>query len=115
MQLTGRIKHALEQRKGISERSGKSWMKQEFVIETEERYPRRMKFSVFGEEKLREMNLAEGDVVTISFDIDASQYNGTWYNEITAWKAEHSVKKPSPAPTTAPLVAPADPADDTPF
>ena len=54
-------------------------------------------------------------IKAIFFDIDASQYNGTWYNEITAWKAEHSGKKPAPAPLTAPQIAPDAPADDLPF
>ena len=88
MNITGKIIAVLEQKTGVSER-GSSWMKQDFVIETLEQYPRRMFFNVFGEDKLREMNIKMGEILTVHFDVNARLYNGNWYNDIRVWKAEH--------------------------
>ena len=85
MEITGKIIYVGQERGGVSARSGKSWKSQEFVIETQEQYPRKCVFSVFGEEKLQQMNIKAGEVLTVSFDIDAREYNGRWYNEVQAW------------------------------
>ena len=63
-------------------------------------------FTVFGEDRLREMNITVGAEMTVSFDIDAHEYNGRWFNDIRAWRA---VPATAPAPTAVPA-APAAPA-----
>ena len=77
---------------------------QEFVLETQEQFPRKCMFSVFGEDRLREFNIQVGEVVTVSFDIDAREYNGRWYNDIRAWRVQRGVV---PAPGVAAPVTPA--------
>ncbi len=83
-------------------------------------------FNVFGEERLKEFNIQVGAEVTVSFEIDAREYNGRWYNDIRAWRVVPATAAPVsaapvpadiPAPTAAaPVAAPAnDPVDDLPF
>lgn len=126
MEITGKITHALEVRSGQSARTGNPWMMQTFVIETHDQYPRRCAFEVFGEEKLKEFNIQVGQELTVSFDIDAREYQGRWYNSVRAWRvtpanATGVAVAPIPAPTpTMPAGAPApaasaDAADDLPF
>ena len=103
MEITGKIIVACEPRGGVSQRTGNNWKMQEFVLETQEQFPRKCMFSVFGEDRLREFNIQVGEVVTVSFDIDAREYNGRWYNDIRAWRVQRGVV---PAPT-APVAAPA--------
>ena len=79
MEITGKIIAALEPRGGVSQRTGNSWKTQEFVIETHEQYPRKCVFNVFGEDRLREFNIQVGEELTVSFDIDAREFNGRWY------------------------------------
>ena len=67
---------------------GNTWKSQDFVIETHDQYPRKCVFTVFGEDRLNEMNLQVGAEVTVSFDIDAHEYQGRWFNSIRAWKVE---------------------------
>ena len=120
MEITGKIIAALEPRGGVSQRTGNSWKTQEFVIETHEQYPRKCVFNVFGEDRLREFNIQVGEVVTVSFDVDAREYNGRWYNDIRAWRVQRGVVAApgAPAPAapaavpapTAPVAAPASPA-----
>lgn len=130
MEITGKIIAALEPRGGVSQRTGNNWKMQEFVIETLEQYPRKCMFNVFGEDRLNEMKIQVGEVLTVSFDIDAREYNGRWYNDIRAWRVvrgggatEMAVAGATPAePATIPApssLAPAEPAgdsaDDLPF
>lgn len=90
MEITGKIIAALPSRSGVS-KEGKSWMTQEFVLETHDQYPRKVCFDVFGEERLKQFNIQIGGEYTISFDIDARSWtdkNGQerWTNSIRAWR-----------------------------
>lgn len=133
MELTGKIIAALPERGGVSSRSGGEWKAQTFVLETiNEQYPKKFVFDVFGSDRLANFNIQVGETMTVSFDIDAHEYNGRWFNDIRAWKVDRNVTAQpapgAPAPVyTAPAapVAPAAPAapqapadgtaDDLPF
>jgi hypothetical protein len=128
MELTGKIIAVLPERGGIS-KAGNEWKIQEFVLETQEQYPRKMMFNVFGADRFAQFNIRLGEVLTVSFDIDSREYNGRWYNDIRAWKVDRNVAPAAPAaPAGAPVPPPmADPfsaapqmsasneADDLPF
>ena len=105
MEITGKIIAALEKRTGVAKATGNAWVAQELVIETQGEYPKKMCFEVFGEERIKEFNIQVMDTLTVSFDIDAREYNGRWYNDIRAWRV---VPAQSVAPV-APTVAPAAP------
>ncbi len=126
MEITGKIIAIMDKRSGQSARTGANWATQDYVIETiNEQYPKRCLFNVFGEDKINEFNIQVGNVVTVSFDINAREYNGRWYNDIRAWRvvpyqAQQPVAAPAPAapfdipaPTAADI--PQAPADDLPF
>lgn len=83
MELQGKIIAALEPRSGVSARG--EWKMQEFVVETHESYPHKMMFSVFGADRLQRFNIQQGQEVLVSFDINAREYNGRWYNDIRAF------------------------------
>lgn len=100
MEITGKIIAVLPANSGVSNRTGNPWMSQEFVIETHDQYPRKCCFRIFGEEKLKQFNIQSGEELTVSFDIDAHEYNGRWFNNISAWNI-------SRAPQAAPGQAPA--------
>jgi len=70
---------------GVSARTGNSWMSQDYVIEVPGQYPRRCVFRVFGEDRIRQFNIQNGDDLTVSFDIDAHEYQGRWFNDIRAF------------------------------
>ncbi len=106
MEIQGKIIFAAEPRTGVSARTSQAWKSQDFVIETHDTYPRKCMFSVFGEDKLQQFNIKVGDELTVSFDIDAHEYNGRWYNSIRAWKVLHGTTA-APTPADVPL-PPAD-------
>ncbi len=104
MEFTGRIIKALEPRTGVSSRTGNPWKMQDFVIEeTMGQFPKRMVFNVFGEDNLNRFNIQEGQELTVSFDINAREYNGRWYNDVRVWNVM-AASQPQPAVGVQPAV-----------
>ena len=123
MELAGRVIAVLEPKGGTS-RNGNEWKVQEYVIETHDQYPRRMCFDVFGDDKIKQFNIQVGEELNVSFDIDAREWQGRWFNSIRAWKVERVGATPQMPPVEAPFppvnAAPADfsmtdEKDDLPF
>jgi hypothetical protein len=74
------------------------WVKQEFVIETNDQYPRRVCISVWGDKVDLLDKFKEGDAMIVHFNPESREYNNKWYTELKAWKfeqAEAGVKKES--------------------
>ena len=100
MEITGKIIAVLPERGGIS-KTGNEWKMQEYVIETHEQYPRKVCFNVFGSDKIAQFNIQAGEELTVSFDINAREYNGRWFNDIRAWRVERGVAPAAPADVPA--------------
>ena len=94
MDIQGKILLALPPRSGESARG--PWTAQDFVIETHDTYPKKMVFGVFGAERLQRFNIQIGQEVLVSFDIDAHEYQGRWFNSIRAYDV-----RPFDAPAAA--------------
>ena len=105
MEIIGKAIAALPVKSGVSQRSGEQWQSREYVIETQEQYPKKICFEVFGTDKLKEFNIRNNDLIKVHFDITAREYNGKWYNSIRAWKVEHVNQDGSVAGATANQVA----------
>lgn len=86
MEIQGKVTNILPMRSGVSARG--EWKSQEFVITTEEQYPKMVCFQVFGEDKINSFALQIGEAVKVSFDISAHEYQGRFFNSVNAWKAE---------------------------
>ncbi len=131
MELQGKIIAVLPERSGVSARG--EWKAQSFVIETHDQYPKKMVFDVFGAERLASFAIKAGEELSVSFDIDAHEYQGRWFNSIRAWNVQRvdpsaaQAGAPTPAAEPAPVggaTAPFPPApeaagegsaDDLPF
>ena len=100
MEITGKIIAVLPERGGVS-KTGNEWKMQEYVLETHEQFPKKLCFSVFGADKIAQFNIQAGDELTVSFDINAREYNGRWYNDIRAWRVERGT---APAPAETPVI-----------
>lgn len=109
MEIEGKIIAVLPARGGTSARTGAAWKSQEFVIETFDQYPRKCVFRIFGEDRLNQMNVQLGEVLRVSFDIDAHEYNGRWYNDVSAWRVDRNVSVPSAGQPVATAPAQSDP------
>lgn len=117
MEVQGKIILALPVKTGTSARG--EWKVQEFVVETlDGQFSRKMVFSVFGEDRLQRFNIQVGQDVTVSFDIDAHEYNGRWFNSIRAFDVRQIVNQPAagmqPPVGTQPFEMP-QPANPAPY
>ncbi len=104
MDFTGKIIAVLPAKGGVAKSTGNEWKAQEYVIENHDQYPRKMCFEVFGADKIDQFNIQLGEEMTVSFDIDANQWQDRWFNRIRAWKVERSS---APQPFTDNTAAPA--------
>ena len=86
MELQGKVIAVLPERSGVSARG--EWISQSFVIETHEQYPKKLVFDVFGADRLAQFNIQSGEEIMVSFDIDAHEYNGRWFNNVRAWNVQ---------------------------
>lgn len=104
MEVSGKIIAVLPLQSGTS-KAGNPWKKQEYVLETHDTYPRKVKFDFFGE-RVDQYPLQLGEEVTVSFDIESREFNGRWYTDIRAWKADKAAPaQPAPAAPEAPYAA----------
>jgi hypothetical protein len=116
MELTGKVIKVLPLQSGQGKNG--TWKKQEYVIETEGQYPKKICFSLWGE-RIDNANIKEGEQITISFDVESREYEGKWYTQVTAWKVvKASDQKPDDAeiPESDQLSnEPEEPGDNLPF
>ena len=91
MELQGKVIAVLPERSGISARG--EWKCQTYVIETQEQYPKKMAFDVFGADRIVNFGIQVCMVVDVSFDIDAHEYQGRYFNQIRAWDVKNVVQQ----------------------
>ena len=106
MDVVGKIIAALPPKSGTSQSTGKPWQVNAYVLQTNEQTPKNIAFDVFGAERVEQYNLKVGDMVTVSIDIDAHEYNGRWYNQIRAWNVVNHASAQQPAAQQVPPPTP---------
>ena len=106
MEISGKIIQVLPEQGGVSKTSGKEWKLQAYVLETQEQYPRKVHFEVFGEDRIKASPCQLDDIVTVSFDIESREFNGRWYTSVRAWKIQQGIVEAG-APAVAEVGAPA--------
>ena len=107
MELIGKIIELLPEESGESARG--PWRKQQYILETEGQYPKKVCFMAWGD-KIDEFAIKVGETLTASINIESREFNGRWYTDVKAWKVERgttSDNQASPAPQSkvAPQVA----------
>jgi len=103
----------LPQQSGMGKKG--PWKKQEFILETQSQYPKKVCLSIWGD-KVDQYNVQPGDELTVSVDLESREYNGRWYTEARAWKIEKSGGSGNaPFPTDEPFGIGDEPTDDIPF
>lgn len=88
MNVTGRLVKILDKETGMS-KSNKSWIKQNFVIETDAKYNPLICFDLFGEDKVDMLTFAIGDTINVEFNLSSREYKGKYYTQASAWKIEN--------------------------
>ena len=95
MEIKGKIIAVLPPKSGTTARGERK--SQQYVLETEEQYPKRCLFDVFGEDKIKQFDIKEQERVKVSYDPRADLKDGHWYGSNRAWNVE---RIDAPVPTT---------------
>ncbi len=83
MEIAGKVIECLPLKSGQS--ANGEWRKQEYVLETDGQYPKKVCFMVWGE-KVEQFAIQQGETVEVSIDLESREYNGRWYTDVKAWK-----------------------------
>ncbi|MCL2436193.1 MAG: DUF3127 domain-containing protein [Lentimicrobiaceae bacterium] len=113
MEIIGKLIQKLPLQSGIS-KTGNSWQKQEFVIETMEQYPRKICANLWGDKTAVLETLNIDDKVVMSFDLESREFNGKWYTDVKAWKLDPVAANSQQAPQAAPAASSETPANELP-
>ncbi len=103
MEIEGKIIQLLPVQKGSSSRG--EWQKQDFILETQDQYPKKVCISVWNSKFEVEPYLNTS--VKVSINIESREYNERWYTDVKAWKLEPlsgSANEPEAAPSDYPDV-----------
>ena len=113
MELSGKVIAVLELQQGTSASSGKEWKRQAAVIETDDQYPKKMVFEMFND-KIKPLQI--GEVITVHFNVDAREWQGKWYPQLTAYKIEsEGAGQPATQPVVQPNIPQSNDVDAPPF
>lgn len=102
-QIQGRIIKFLPIQEGDS-RNGNHWKKAGFVIEVGDEYPKKIAFSLFGEDRLNQCKgLQQGMFVQVDYNPESREYNDRWYTELNCIRISAiGQQQPAPAPAAQP-------------
>ncbi|MEO8474050.1 MAG: DUF3127 domain-containing protein [Chryseolinea sp.] len=114
MEVKGKVIQLLALQTGMGKKG--PWKKQEFILETQSQYPKKICLSVWGD-KVDQYNLSAGDMLTVSVDLESREYNGRWYTEARAWKVDKASAGAGtpPPPDQEPFYSENSSSEDLPF
>lgn len=81
MNISGKVIQVFAEVKG--EGKNGPWVKQDFIIETDDQYPKKVCISVWNN-KINVKDLIPGELVDIEILIESREYNGKWYTDVKA-------------------------------
>lgn len=86
LSIEGTLIQIVKAESGTSKSSGKEWTKQDFIVETNDQFPRKICCTLFGDKVSLLNGITEGSDIDVSFNLESREFNGKWYHNINAWK-----------------------------
>lgn len=83
--VTGKIANVLAAKKGVSQSTGKEWMSQDFVIESED--GTMLCFNMFGEDKIKSSGIKVGAIASVTLKVESTEWNGKWFTKLSCVSA----------------------------
>ena len=117
MEVTGIITKILDKVTGQKKDKSGEWVKQSFVIDTEEKYNNIICFEVFGDEKVEKLNKynSVGDKVDVTFNINCNEWEGRYFTTLGAWRIETAQKPADEVPVQTAFSDEVATTDEVPF
>lgn len=85
MDVKGTLIEVLKLESGVS-KAGKEWQKRDFVIETDDQYPKKIAFTLFSDKVSLIDGIELGSELEVFFNIESREYNGKYFHNINCWK-----------------------------
>jgi hypothetical protein len=80
-----------------------AWVKQDFVLETEDQYPKKACFTAWGEKAADLKTFSLGEKLKVTFSVESREYNERWYTDLRAFRIDQMTGGgSSAAPSSAP-------------
>lgn len=96
MEIQGKIIQIGQVQSGRSQK-GNDWAKQDFVIETEEKFPKKIAMTIMKQDLINAFYYYQvGYNIKCSINIESKEYNGKWYTQVNVWKFEGDSNNPKP-------------------
>lgn len=86
LELIGKLIKVLPEVSGQSQKG--AWVKQEFVIETIDQFPKKVCMTAWGDKASDLKQYATGDTLKVTINLESREYNDRWYTEARAWRIE---------------------------
>lgn len=88
MKVTGKITKILDPIKGQKKDGSGEWVKQNFVVTTNEQYNNLYCFEVFGAEKVDNLTKFNkvGDEVEVDFNVQTNEWQGKYFTSLQSWR-----------------------------
>ncbi len=110
MEITGNLIEVLPEQYGESAKG--KWVRGGFIIETIEQYPRKIAFTLWGEQKVENIKtVALNTTLKVTFEIESREWQEKWYTEarvskITFHGAPKTEQPKTEQKTEQPYIAP---------
>lgn len=97
LDVTGRLVKVLPQQRGQGKNG--EWVKQDFIVETTEQYPKKVCFSAWGDKVNDLTRVNVGDELMVSFNVESREYNERWYTDLRAWRISANASQSAGIPS----------------
>lgn len=78
-----------------------AWVKQDFVLETEDQYPKKACFTAWGDKAADLKTFSLGEKLRVTFSVESREYNERWYTDLRAFRIDQVSRGASSAPASS--------------
>ena len=87
MELIAKLVKKLSQEVGQGKNG--QWIKGAFIAETEGEFPKKVHFTVWGENMVTTLDtIKEGELIKVYFSVESREYNERWYTDLKAYRID---------------------------
>lgn len=112
LKVKGKVIEILDMQSG--EGKNGPWKKQDFILETPGKYPRKICITQWGDQ-IEKNNISVDEEITAFIDLQSREYKGNWYTDVKAWKVERGDTAPGNTEEKVIDFGPASDEEEAPF
>jgi hypothetical protein len=86
LEIEGKLVKVLPEKSG--EGKNGRWLKQDFIIETDDKFPKQVCISLWNDKAKMLEDFKEGDALKAGINIESREFREKWYTDVKAWRLE---------------------------